>query len=76
MVIGFIGLFNVARNCTLQFTVTNTLMSRVTSSLSLLGSGIQWRTFPFLWIPELSPILATNFLEQQLTKSKHQKFSN
>jgi hypothetical protein len=46
---------------TLQFTVTHKLMSTVTSSLSLLGSGFQRRTFPFLWVPELSPVSAASF---------------
>jgi hypothetical protein len=31
------------------------------------GNGFQWRTFPFLWVPELSPASATSFSQQQLT---------
>jgi hypothetical protein len=36
---------------------------------SLLGSGFQRRTFPFLWIPELFPASATNLSHQQLAMS-------
>jgi hypothetical protein len=36
---GFIELFDTARDYTLQFTVTHILVSKVTSSLPLLGSG-------------------------------------
>jgi hypothetical protein len=43
-------------------------MSIVTSSLPLLGSGFKQRTFLFLWVPELSPVSATSFPKQQLTK--------
>jgi hypothetical protein len=46
--------FDTARDYTLQFTTTHTLVSTVTSSLPLLGSGFQRRTFPFFWAPELS----------------------
>jgi hypothetical protein len=54
MMIGFIGLFDKARDYTLQFTVTHTHtrthtstpVSTVTSSLPLLGSDSQRRTFP------------------------------
>jgi hypothetical protein len=54
---------------TLQFTVAHayTLVSRITPSLPLLGSGFQWRTFPALWIPELFQASATSFSQQQLT---------
>jgi hypothetical protein len=41
----------------LHFTVhcyTHIAVPAATSSLSLLGSGFQRRTFPFLWVPELS----------------------
>jgi hypothetical protein len=47
----------------LHFTVqthTHTLESTVTSSLPLLGSGFQRRTFPFLWVPEQSLASATS----------------
>jgi hypothetical protein len=59
----FIGLFDTAHDYTLQYTVTHTrtLVPTVTSSLPLLSSGFQLRTFPFLWIPELSPASATSF---------------
>jgi hypothetical protein len=43
----FIGLFDTMRDYTLQFTITHTV-STVTSSLPLLGSGFQRRTFTFL----------------------------
>jgi hypothetical protein len=52
--IEFIGLFDTARDYILQFTITHTLVFTVTSSLSLFGYGFQRRTFPFLWVPELS----------------------
>jgi hypothetical protein len=41
MVIGFIGLFDRARDYTLHFTVTHILMSTVMCSLLLLGNGFQ-----------------------------------
>jgi hypothetical protein len=37
-------------------------MSTVTSSLPLLGSGFQRRTFIFLWVPEWSPGLSYQLL--------------
>jgi hypothetical protein len=60
---GFIGLFGTASDYTLQYAVTHThtLVFTFTSSLPLLGSGFQWRTFPFVWFPELSPASATSF---------------
>jgi hypothetical protein len=36
-------------------------VSSVTVFTALLGSGYQRRTFPFLWVPELSPTSATSF---------------
>jgi hypothetical protein len=61
--IGFIGLSDTARGYTLQFTVTHTHTCPVTSSLPLLGSGLQRRTFPFLLgsrtVPGLSYQLLT-----------------
>jgi hypothetical protein len=45
---------NTARDYTLHFTITHILMSIVTSSLPLFGSGFQRQTFPYLWDPELS----------------------
>jgi hypothetical protein len=48
--------------------IYSSLVSAVTSSLLLLGSGFQRRKFPFLWVPELSPTSATGFSKQQLTK--------
>jgi hypothetical protein len=41
---GFIGLFDTARDYTLQFTVTHTHYCPVTPSLPLFGSGFQQRT--------------------------------
>jgi hypothetical protein len=52
------------RDHILQFAVT--LLSMVTSSLPLLGSGFQRRTLPILWVPELSPASATSFSQQPL----------
>jgi hypothetical protein len=76
LVIEFIGLFDTASDYALQITVTHRLVFSVTSSLQLLGSGFQRRKFPFLWVPELSPALATSFLQQQLTMTEPQQFSN
>jgi hypothetical protein len=63
--VGFIGLFDTARDYSLQFTITHRQLSKVTSSLPLIGSGFQRQMFPFLWVPELSPASATSF--SQLT---------
>jgi hypothetical protein len=46
------------------------------SSLPLLGSGSQQRTFPFLWVPKLSLASATSFSQQQLTTSEPQLLSD
>jgi hypothetical protein len=51
-------------------------MPTVTSSLSLLGSDFQLRTFLYLWVLELSPASATSFSQQQLTTTELQQFSN
>jgi hypothetical protein len=51
-------------------THTHTLVSRVTSSLTLLGSGFQRRTFRFLWVPDQSPASAPSFSHQQLTTTE------
>jgi hypothetical protein len=56
-----IALFDTARDYTLQFSTTHTLVPTVASSLLLLGSGFQRRTFSFLWFPELSPASASSF---------------
>jgi hypothetical protein len=63
---------DIARDC----TVTDTLVSTVTSLLPLLGSGFQRRTFPFFCIPELPPFSATGFSQQQLTTTEPQQSSN
>jgi hypothetical protein len=42
LVIGFIAHFDTARDYNLQFTITLTLVSTVSLSLLLLGSGFQW----------------------------------
>jgi hypothetical protein len=68
LVIGFIGLFDTTHDYILLFTDTHThththkhtntqthTHTHVTSTLLVLGSGFQRRTFPFLWVPELSP---------------------
>jgi hypothetical protein len=67
---GFIAHFDTARDYPLQVAVAHTLVSTVTSSLSLLGSGFKQRTFPFLWVRELSPASATSFSQQQLTTTE------
>jgi hypothetical protein len=43
-------------------THTHTLLSTVTSSLPFVSSGFQRRTFPFLWVPELSLCLSYQLL--------------
>jgi hypothetical protein len=73
--IGFIGVFDTAGDYTLQFTVTHTLVSTVTSSLPLFGTGFQPRTSLFLWVPELSPASATSFTQQQLTPTAAQRLT-
>jgi hypothetical protein len=71
----FIEHFDTARDYTLQFTITHTLVSTVTSLLPLLGSGFQQRPF-FLWVPELSSASSSNFQQQLLTAAEPQQFSN
>jgi hypothetical protein len=66
---GFIGLFDTACDYTLQFTITHTLVPRVTSSLPLLSSGFQSYTFPFLWVLELSTAPNSNSSPQLPTSS-------
>jgi hypothetical protein len=61
LLIRFIAYFDTARDYNLQFNITRTLVSTVTSSLPLFGSGFQRRTFPFLRVPKLSPASATSF---------------
>jgi hypothetical protein len=53
--------WHTTRDYILQVTITHTLVFTVTSSLSLLCSGFQWRTFPFLRVPQLSPASATSY---------------
>jgi hypothetical protein len=48
---GFIELFYTGRDNTLEFTITHTLVSTVTSSLPLLGSGFQRRSSPSSGFP-------------------------
>jgi hypothetical protein len=31
------------------------------TNITLLDSGLKWRTFPFLWVPEMSSASATSF---------------
>jgi hypothetical protein len=57
---GFIGIIQTARDYILQLTIAHTLPT-VTYLLLLLGSGFQRQTFPFLWIPGLSPVSAISF---------------
>jgi hypothetical protein len=53
---------------TQQFTRARTKSSQsALSSPVLSGSGFQRRTFPFLWVPELSPCLSY----QRLTAKAH-----
>jgi hypothetical protein len=48
---GFIAHFDSARDYTLQFSITHTLASSVTSSMPLLGRGFQRRMFPSSGFP-------------------------
>jgi hypothetical protein len=66
----FIAHFDIARDYTLQFTNTHTILSTVMSSLRLFGRGFQRRTFPFQWFLEQSPASATSFQQQQLTTTE------
>jgi hypothetical protein len=52
------------------------LVSTVTCSLLLLCNWFQRRTFRFLSVSELSLASATSFLQQQLTTTEPQQFSN
>jgi hypothetical protein len=65
--IGFTGIFDTVRVTTLYNSL---LQSRL--HYPLLGSGFQWRTFPFHWVPELSTASATSFPQQQLTTEPQQ----
>jgi hypothetical protein len=49
------------RDYTLWITITHRLVFSVTVFTALLGNGFQRRTFPFLWVLELSPSSATIF---------------
>jgi hypothetical protein len=51
--VGFIWPLYTACGYSVSLTHTHTLVSTVTSSLPFLGGGFQWRTFPFLGVPEL-----------------------
>jgi hypothetical protein len=54
-------LFDTTRDYSLQFTVTRTSVFTVMSSLSLLGSGFERRTFSF-WVSKLFPCLSYQLL--------------
>jgi hypothetical protein len=59
----------------LHFTIhcyTYTLVSTVTSSLPLLGSGFNGRRFPSSGFPAS----VTSFSQQQHTRTEHQRLSN
>jgi hypothetical protein len=64
-----LGYSDYALHFTITHTHTHTLVSTVMSSLPLLGSGFQWRTFPFFWVPEISPASATRFSQLTTTDS-------
>jgi hypothetical protein len=66
----------IQRVSTLYSSLLHTLVSTVTSSLSLLGSGFQRRTFPFPMVPERSPASVTSFSQQQLATTESQQFSD
>jgi hypothetical protein len=65
-------------NTWLHFTFhcyTHTLVSVVTSSLALLSSGFQRRTFPFLWILDMSPSPNYQLLTTTAQNDSTQRFS-
>jgi hypothetical protein len=68
--IRFNELFDTVSDYTLQFAVTHTIVSTVTPSLSLLGSGFPLRIFPFLCVPEMSAASGTSFSQQQLSTTE------
>jgi hypothetical protein len=70
----FIGLFDTARDYILQLIITRILVSTVTSSLPLLGSGFQLRAMTFLWVPKRSPASAVSVWQQELTRTETQRF--
>jgi hypothetical protein len=70
----FIELFDTARDYNLHFFMTHTLVPTVTSSLPLLGSGFQRRTFLPLGsravpVPQLP---ASNSNDSQLNRGSTQ----
>jgi hypothetical protein len=76
LMLGFIEVYDTMRDCVLHFTTAHTVVSTVTSSLPLFGSGFKRRTFPFLWVPEMSPASATSFSKQELTTTEKQQSSH
>jgi hypothetical protein len=78
LTIGFIRLFDTARDYTLQFTIIPTHTdtsphSHVFTSRCLVAASNGRRSF--LWVPELSPASATSFSQQPLTTTKPQLYS-
>jgi hypothetical protein len=75
--IGFIGLFDTSRDCTLQFTITHThtsVYSHVfTSRCSVAASN--GGLFPSSGFPKLFSASATSFSQQQFTTAEPQQFS-
>jgi hypothetical protein len=76
LLIGLIGYSDTAHDHILHLTITHALVSTVTSSLPLLGSGFQRPTFPFFCVPKLFPPSATSLYHQQLTATEPQQFCN
>jgi hypothetical protein len=62
LLIGFIERFDAALDYALQVTMTHTLVFTSASSLPLLSSCFQRRTYPFLWVPKLSLCLTYQLL--------------
>jgi hypothetical protein len=56
----YLTLKHTIRDNALQITVTHILVFSFMVVTSLLGSGFQRRTLPFLWVPELSLASATS----------------
>jgi hypothetical protein len=69
--IGFIAQLQIlsTSNCspitnshsTIHYSIHLSLLSLLSLHPSFPGNDFQWRTFPFLWVPELSPASATSF---------------
>jgi hypothetical protein len=74
LMIGFTGLFDTARNYILQCITTHTPTYWCPQSrlLQPLLGNFRRRTFPFLWVPKISPYLSY----QLLTATAHNEWTS